>query len=163
MLSVDFDSLHVGDAFATRGRTVTEGDVAAFASLTGDMHPQHTDAVWSARSPFGQRIAHGMLVLSYTIGLMAFDPDRVLALRGVRQAVFKRPVRLGDTIHARGSVDSLDAVDDAAGLVRIRIEVLNQDDKLVARASLDVLWRRGEIPAPVSAEDAEPVLIGLPL
>lgn len=163
MLDQEFDSLTAGDTFTTRGRTVTEADVAAFASLTGDMHPQHTDAVWAAQSPFGARIAHGMLVLSYALGLMPFDPDRVLALRGVRQAVFKRPVRLGDTIHAEGTIDSLAPIDESAGLVRVRAEVLNQDGKLVARTSLDVLWRRGEAPQPLPAEYTDPVLVGLPL
>lgn len=163
MLDQEFDSLTAGDTFTTRGRTVTEADVAAFASLTGDMHPQHTDAVWAAQSPFGARIAHGMLVLSYALGLMPFDPDRVLALRGVRQAVFKRPVRLGDTIHAEGTIDSLAPIDESAGLVRVRAEVLNQDGKLVARTSLDVLWRRGEAPKPLPAEYTDPVLVGLPL
>jgi len=163
VLDQEFDSLTAGDTFTTRGRTVTEADVAAFASLTGDMHPQHTDAVWAAQSPFGARIAHGMLVLSYALGLMPFDPDRVLALRGVRQAVFKRPVRLGDTIHAEGTIDSLAPIDESAGLVRVRAEVLNQDGKLVARTSLDVLWRRGEAPKPLPAEYTDPVLVGLPL
>ena len=49
--------------FATRGRTVTEADVVAFAAQTGDFHPQHVDAAWAAAAPFGERIAHGMLVL----------------------------------------------------------------------------------------------------
>ena len=108
MLDMDFDALEVGHAFKTRGRTVTESDVASFASLTGDMHPQHTDAVWASESVFGERIAHGMLVLSYALGQMAFDPEHVMALRGVRDVVFKRPVRLGDTIHVRGKVAELD-------------------------------------------------------
>ena len=76
--SPDFDRLAIGTRFASRGRTVTEADVAAFASLTGDMHPQHTDAVWAARSPFGARIAHGMLVLSYAMGLLSLDPERLI-------------------------------------------------------------------------------------
>jgi acyl dehydratase len=149
----------VGDSFETRGRTVTESDVASFASLTGDMHPQHTDAVWAAESVFGERIAHGMLVLSYALGQLAFDPEHVMALRGVRSCVFKRPVRLGDTIHVRGRIDQLDAVDDTAGLARVRVDVLNQDDKVVCRGSLDVLWRRGDR---VVAADEEPVLVSVP-
>src|SRR2546423_12745667 len=62
-LEADFDSLREGDRFVTRGRTVTESDLVGFATLTGDAHPQHTDAVWAASSPFGERIAHGLLVL----------------------------------------------------------------------------------------------------
>jgi len=47
----------------TRGRTITEAGVVAFSALTGDHHPQHTDAQWAAETPFGGRVAHGMLVL----------------------------------------------------------------------------------------------------
>ena len=64
--------------------------MATFAGLTGDMHPQHTDAEWSAQSRFGERIAHGLLVLSCGAGLMPFDPERIVALRRVGDAVFKR-------------------------------------------------------------------------
>jgi 3-hydroxybutyryl-CoA dehydratase len=162
VLDTDFDALEVGQAFTTRGRTVTESDVASFASLTGDMHPQHTDAVWASESPFGERIAHGMLVLSYALGQLAFDPEYVMALRGVRDVVFKRPVRLGDTIHVRGKVAELDVVDDDAGLARVRVEVLNQEDKVVCRGHLDVLWRRGDRVVAARIDDAEPVLASIP-
>jgi acyl dehydratase len=159
---MDFDALEVGTAFVSRGRTVTESDVASFASLTGDMHPQHTDAVWSSESAFGERIAHGMLVLSYAIGQLSFDPEHVIALRGVRDAVFKRPVRLGDTITVRGKVAQLDVVDDDAGLVRVRVEVVNQDERVVCRGHLDVVWRRGDRVVAARVEDSEPVLVGIP-
>jgi acyl dehydratase len=126
------------------------------------MHPQHTDAVWASESVFGERIAHGMLVLSYALGQMSFDPDHVMALRGVRDVVFKRPVRLGDTIHVRGKIAGLDVVDDAAGLARVRVEVVNQDDKVVCRGHLDVLWRRGDRVVAARIDDSEPVLVSIP-
>ena len=148
--SQDFESLSEGDAFATRGRTVTEADVVAFAGLTGDFHPVHTDAEWAAQSPFGERIAHGMLVLSYAVGLVPLDPERVVALRKVTDAVFKAPVRFGDTIHVEGQVTKLNPVDDAAGLVECRWKVLNQDGRMAARVTIEVLWRRGSA-APAAA------------
>ena len=91
--SCPFEELEAGQAFATRGRTVTEADVVGFAALTGDWHPQHTDAVWAAESAFGERIAHGLFVLSLAGGLVPFDPERVVALRRVGDVVFKRPVQ----------------------------------------------------------------------
>ena len=93
-----FEALETGQAFTTRGRTVTEADVVGFAALTGDWHPQHADAEWAAASPFGERIAHGLLVVSLAAGLVPFDPGRVIALRQVSDATFKRPVRFGDTL-----------------------------------------------------------------
>jgi acyl dehydratase len=123
-----------------RGRTVTEADVAAFAGLTGDFHPQHVDAEWAASSPFGERIAHGLLVLSLAAGLVDFDPDEVIALRRVRDVVFKRPVRLGDTIRVSTTMGEVAPTGIASVTLRITVA-----DKLVARAVLDVVVR--EVPA----------------
>ena len=150
--SAPFHELRLGDDFVTRGRTVTEADVTGFAALSGDWHPQHADAQWAAGSPFGERIAHGMLVLSLAAGLVPFDPERVLALRRVRDAVFKRPVRFGDTLRVRGRVAELAPAGDEAGLVTLDWSVLNQDDRVVCRARVEVLWRRdgdaGSLPLP---------------
>jgi 3-hydroxybutyryl-CoA dehydratase len=144
--SAPFDALVVGQKFATRGRTVTEADVVGFSALTGDWHPQHADAHWAAQGPFGERIAHGMLVLSFAAGLVPFDPDRVVALRKVDSATFKRPVRFGDTIRVEGRVDEVSAVSDDAGLVTLGWAVRNQDGQLAVRAKVEVLWRRDPAP-----------------
>jgi 3-hydroxybutyryl-CoA dehydratase len=162
VLDMDFDALEVGQAFKSRGRTITESDVATFAAMSGDMHPVHTDAEWASESEFGERIAHGMLVLSYALGQMSFDPEHVIALRGVRDVVFKRPVRLGDTITVRGKVASLDVVDEDSGLAHLKLEILNQSARVVCRGQLDVLWRRGDRVVAARIEDAEPVLVGIP-
>ena len=140
--SAPFEGLAPGQAFASRGRTVTEADVVGFAALTGDWHPQHADAHWAAGSTFGERIAHGMLVVSFAVGLVPFDPDRVVALRRIVDAAFKRPVRLGDTIRVSGTVDTVRDLDGDAGLVTLAWRILNQNDQAVARARVEVLWRR---------------------
>jgi acyl dehydratase len=152
-LHLPYEDLHEGAQFRTRGRTITESDVVAFAAQTGDWHPQHGDAAWAASSRFGERIAHGMLVLSYAVGLVQFDPERVIALRRVADAVFKRPVRLGDTISVRGSIDSCAPVADHAGLVTLAIRVLNQDGETVVRARVEVVWRRDADPIPAAADN----------
>jgi 3-hydroxybutyryl-CoA dehydratase len=158
VLASHFEEIETGDRFVTRGRTVTEADVVGFANLTGDTHPQHTDAEWAASGRFGERIAHGMLILSFAAGLVPFDPDRVVALRRVGDATFKAPVKLGDTIHVEGSVEDKRELDDEHGLVTCRWRVLNQRGKLVARVSVDAVWKR----EPVAEEpdrSKEPVLI----
>jgi 3-hydroxybutyryl-CoA dehydratase len=138
----DFDALEVGERFETEGRTISEADIMGFAQLTGDTHPQHTDPDWAARSRFGERIAHGLLVLSYAAGLVPFDPDRVVALRKVADAVFKQPVRIGDTVHVEGEVVKTRELDDGHGLVECRWKVVNQHGKTVLRMSVEVVWRR---------------------
>ena len=137
-----FDELEDGMTFTTRGRTITESDVVSFAALTGDWHPQHADATWARESRFGERVAHGMLVLSYAVGLVPLDPERIVALRAIREAVFKRPVRLGDTIHVDGALRELRELDDELGLVDTTWRVVNQDGQTVARTAVEVLWRR---------------------
>jgi len=136
-----FEALEVGQSFTTRGRTVTEADVVAFAALTGDWHPQHADAHWAAASPFGERIAHGLLVVSLAAGLVPFDPGRVVALRRVADATFKRPVRFGDTLRVEGRVAELGSAGDDAGLVTLAWTIVNQDGRAVCRARVEVLWR----------------------
>jgi 3-hydroxybutyryl-CoA dehydratase len=152
MFSRPFDDLAVGQRFSTRGRTITEADVVSFAALTGDHHPQHVDARWAAASPFGGRIAHGLLVLSYAAGLVPFDADRVVALRRVRDAVFKRPVRLGDTISVDGRVAEVTPLDDDTGLVAVALVVSGEDGRTVARATVEVLWRRDGTRGPAIAD-----------
>ena len=90
-----------------------------------------------------------MLVLSYAIGLLPIDPERVTALRGLRSVVFKRPVAIGTTIHAEAEVAALRPLDPEHGLVELALRVRDADGKLVARATIDALWRReaGDRPA----------------
>jgi acyl dehydratase len=130
-------------------RTITEEDVLAFAALTGDEHPQHIDAAWSASSPFGERIAHGLLVLSLASGLMDWNPERVIALRSVRNAVFKAPVKIGDEVRVASSVSARRPIDDETELVECRWRVLNQDDRLVVLATVELVCRRVRVSEPV--------------
>ena len=150
-----YGELEEGDRFQTRGRTVTEADVVQFAAMTGDMHPQHTDRHWSADGRFGERVAHGMLVLSYAMGLVPFDPERVVALRGLDKVSFKRPVQLGDTISVTGAVAELTDLDDAHGLVGTDLRVRNHRDELVARARVNAGWRMEPPPESDDGSGAE--------
>ena len=137
-----FERLAVGQRFRSGRRTVRDTDVFVFSALTGDWHPQHCDPEWAAGSVFGERIAHGMLILSLAVGLVPLDPERVLALRRLGDVVFKRPVRLDDVISVAGELTARRPVDAGAGLVEFSWEIRNQDDELVCRANVQVLWRR---------------------
>lgn len=145
--SAPFERLELGLRFEGGSRVVSESDVLAFCELTGDWHPQHSDANWAASSPFGERIAHGMLVLSLAVGLVPLDPERVRALRRIGDAVFKRPVSLGERITVAGEVASLRKVDARAGLVELALKIKNGDDALVCRASVQLLWAGDDVSA----------------
>ena len=151
----DFDRLHAGARFSTAGRTITEADLVSFSALTGDRHPLHADATWADRSQFGGRIAHGMMLLSYAVGLAPFDPAWVVALRGIDAVSFRRPVRIGDTVHLRGEVTDLREVDAETGLVTFAWQVINQRGETTVRARVKALWRRGEATSPDPPQEPE--------
>jgi len=148
LLDAGIGDLAQGAEFTTRGRTITETDLMSFSALTGDWHPQHSDAEWAAHSRFSGRVAHGMLVLSYAVGLVPFDPERVVALRGLESATFKRPVAIGDTIRVRCRVEGNRPLDDATELVELAFRVVNQDNRAVALARLHAVCRRADYPWP---------------
>ena len=83
-----------------------------------------------------------MLLLSYCVGLVPLDPAHVLALRGFESVAFKRPVRIGDTIHVEGKLDSKKELDAAAGLAVFAWKIVNQRGEVVALAKVRVVWRR---------------------
>jgi 3-hydroxybutyryl-CoA dehydratase len=159
--SAPFSSLEPGQRFRSRARTITETDIVGFSAATGDTHPQHTDAEWAASSRFGERIAHGMLVLSYAIGLIPFDPARVLALRRIDEVVFKRPAKIGDTIHLDGTLTARRALSDV-GLVSLRCDIRNGSELLLCRAQIEVLWSDGVHDAPPAANQSEIDPLDLP-
>ncbi len=130
-----FEEFEPGQSISSGGRTVTEADVVGFAALTGDWTPIHTDAVYAATQPFGQRVAHGLLGMSIAVALamrMGFLDDTVLAFREISEWKFSQPIHLGDTIHMRATVIETRAVPRLkGGLVTLEVEILNQEEKII--------------------------------
>lgn len=141
-----FDDLSKGIAWETPRRTVSEADVVNFAGLSGDFNPIHTDAVHAADTPFGQRIAHGALVFSMVTGLRQrggqFD-GTLIAFLEVRSWKFKRPVFIGDTIHARSTVAEMrETSRPERGIVVQKVEVFNQRGDTVQEGEFVTMLRR---------------------
>ena len=141
-----FDDLVPGQDFVTDPRVVAERDVLLFAALTGDHHPAHVDRAWAARGPFGEQVAHGMLVLSLAVGMVPFDPRQVIALRKVSDVVFRRPVKLGDLIRVEGRLEAVKPMTDEAGLATWSWTIADGrgQNPPACRAKVDVLWRRAD-------------------
>lgn len=103
-LSLYFEDLEIGQEFTSPARTITESDIMQFAGLSGDYNPLHTDDVFAAGTPFGRRIAHGLLGLSIASGLIArtgiFDRTAI-AMLGVDGWKFTAPIFIGDTVHVK--------------------------------------------------------------
>lgn len=139
-----FSDFNVGDTFSSGGRTVTEADVASFAGLSGDFNPLHTDATFAEKTPFGQRVAHGMLIASISTGLgqtLGIFEGTTLALME-QTFQYKAPVFFGDTVRMRLIVDSVKPSSKGGkGVVFFRSEILKQDDTIVNSGTWTVLFR----------------------
>lgn len=141
-----FEDVEVGFRFETPRRTVTEADLMAFAGVSGDFNPLHTDAVFAADSIYGERIAHGALVLSLATGLRQrvglFD-GTLMGLLEIRSWHFRAPVLIGDTIRIANEVTELRPTSKPdRGIMVHRVEVTKQDDTVAAEGELVMLLRR---------------------
>jgi acyl dehydratase len=126
-----FDEYQVGQRWTTRGRTVTEADIVNFAGVSADFFPLHMDRQFAERTRFGQRIAHGLLVLSMASGMVPADPEKVEALYGLDRVRWVAPVFIGDTIRVQMEVSEMQERPDASGVVTFVQTVLNQRDEPV--------------------------------
>jgi acyl dehydratase len=143
---LSFEDVDVGFRFETPSRTVTEADLVAFAGVSGDFNPLHTDRRFAAESIYGERIAHGALVLSITTGLRQrvglFD-GTLMGLLEIRSWRFAAPVRIGDTIRVVCEITELRETSKLdRGLMVQQIDVVNQDEAVVAGGEFVMLLRR---------------------
>ena len=135
-----FSEYEVGQEFVTGRRTVTEADVVAFAGLSGDFNPLHTDKVFAESTPFGQRIAHGMLVTSISTGLSQtlgiFEGTTMGLLQ--QTFIYKAPTFFGDTIHLKMIVRETKSFSKGGkGVVTFDAEIIKQDGTVVVQGE----WR----------------------
>ena len=125
-----FEEFEVGLDIKTAARTITETDIVNFAGLSGDFNFIHTNADAAKDTPFGQRVAHGMLVASIATGLavqQGFIDGTTLAFRELEWK-FTKPVFIGDTVHVAIKVTETKPMPRlGGGLVTFDARVVNQD------------------------------------
>ena len=143
MAGLYFEDFSVGLSLETVGRTISEDAIYRFAGLTGDFNQIHTDAEFSRKTQFGQRIAHGLLGLSITVGLIMQTgklDGTVLAFREINDWKFIKPFFIGDTIHGKLTITETKALPRiGAGAVIASLEALNQNNETCQRGSLNLL------------------------
>ena len=143
MSGLYFEEFSVGQKVVTVGRTLSESSIFDFAGLTGDYNQIHTDAEFAHATPFGQRIAHGLLGLSIGVGLLMRTgvlEGTVLAFREINEWKFVKPIFIGDTLHAQFEVTEVKALPRiGAGSVKALVQVLNQSGEVCQKGSLNLL------------------------
>jgi len=140
-----YEDFEVGVPHITAARTITEADVVTFAGLSGDFNPLHTDEELGKKTPFGGRIAHGVLTLAVATGLtnqLAIYEGTTIALTELTIR-FTGAVKFGDTIHVVLTPrEKTEHKKPDRGFVVFDLDVRNQRDESVLSGSWTCLQRR---------------------
>ena len=129
-----FEDYQIGSTNSSHGRTITEADIVLHAGQTGDFYPHHMDAEFCKTQPFKERIAHGTLILSVAVGMLAGEINEVAMSYGYEGIRFLKPVFIGDTITAHATISEkreYKKSPEEFGLVDEKVEVMNQRGELV--------------------------------
>jgi len=144
-----WEDLKQGLSWRTSSRTITEADVVNFASFSGDLNRAHVDAEYAAKLPiFGQRLVHGMLVVSYMAGLSTrsllyqlIEPS-LLGLLEVR-CKFPAPTFIGDTIEVEIEVmEQRETSKPERGVIIFKRTAFNQRGQAVCECFVTQLVMR---------------------
>ena len=140
-----FEEFSIGENFTTRARTITESDIVSFAGLSGDYNPLHTDAEFARNTPFGERIAHGLLGLSIQSGLsqgLGITEGTTIAFLGLTWN-FKAPICIGDTIHVVQSVQEMrETKKPDRGIIVFSVQVMNQKGEVTQDGTKTMMIQR---------------------
>ena len=141
-MSLYYEDIEVGATYESPGRTITEADIVAFAALSSDWNRIHTDAEYAKTTPFGQRIAHGVLGIAIATGLivrLGLFADTTIVIPGM-DWTFRAPVFIGDTLRVRMQIVSkrLTSRRDR-GVLERRFELINQRGEVVQEGTIALL------------------------
>ena len=147
-----YEDIEVGYEMVSPARTVTEADIVNFAGLSGDFTVLHTDAEFMKQTPFGQRIAHGLLGISIASGLIMRNPGvplhQSLAFLGMTWD-FRQPVFIGDTIHVvQKAASKRPTKKPGLGIIIYDAKVLNQHGVLCQEGLLKMMYMMRNVVPP---------------
>jgi acyl dehydratase len=130
-----YEDAEVGDECVTPTFTVTETHIMTYADLTGDHTPVLVDYAYARTTPFGTRVAHGLLGLSIADGLKTQASYRFLPGMSLGWTWdFVAPIKIGDTLHVKFRVASMRTTKKPGwGIVVLPSELINQRGEVVQR------------------------------
>jgi 3-hydroxybutyryl-CoA dehydratase len=127
--------INIGDS-ASISKTITDGDIRAFADVTGDHNPVHLDDEYAAKTRFGSRIAHGMLSASLISAVIANQLPGAGSVYLSQTLKFVKPVFPGDTVTARVTVTG---IRDDKPIITLETVCVNQHNEPVLKGEAMVL------------------------
>ena len=128
-------NINIGDT-ASITKVITQKDVEIFAQISDDLNPVHLDDSFAAKTIFGKRIAHGMLVgglISGVIGTKLPGRGSIYLSQIMR---FKKPVYFEDTITA--VVKVIDIREDKP-IITLNTQCINQNQDVVIEGEAVVM------------------------
>ncbi|WP_226040032.1 CBS domain-containing protein [Natrinema sp. DC36] len=128
----DETAVSVGDV-ARFSKPISEDDVEAFASVTGDTNRVHLDAAYAAETRFGERIVHGVLANGIVSAALARLPGLTIYLS--QESSFRAPLPIGTRATAVCEV----VEDLGRSKYRIETDVLDGDGTTVLEGDAVVL------------------------
>jgi acyl dehydratase len=145
LLDRTFENITEGESFTTEGRRVTGTDVDDFARLSGDYHPEHMDPAYAAASPYGERIAHGLLVFSMATGQVnatgLFERCTIAVME--MRVRFVKAVRFNDTVRTVARIiEKRPTKKPDRGIVKMAVTVINQTDEAVLEGEITIMVKR---------------------
>ena len=147
MYNWHFDDLTPGTRFESMGKTLSEAEILDFA-FQYDPQPFHIDIEYANAGPYGGLIASGIQTIAVALRMMVqarvFAPEIVIGSPGVEELRWLQPVRPGDTIRSTGEVleTRVSRSRPERGLVRYRLDVLNQRDDVVMTMTSTTIVQR---------------------
>jgi acyl dehydratase len=147
------DLIERGPRGESLGRTVTEADIVAYASFTGELNPAYLNADFAGAGRFGARIAPPMWTFCLGFGdylrdlLSVAMPSTGFAGHLGDAWRFRAPVHVGDTIRTRHKPVSCTPSRSRPemAIVEFALQILNQRDEIVqdGRAIMMIAARAG--------------------
>ncbi|MCW5653178.1 MaoC/PaaZ C-terminal domain-containing protein [Hydrogenophaga sp.] len=141
-----FEELEVGDVFVSPCRTITRADIVNFACMSGDFNAPHVDDEFCRQQPYGEVLAHGWMIFGIAAGLTfqtGFQHGRVVAMLGLDRWDIHHPVKSGDTLHVRITIQAKRPTSKPGfGVIHFEREVINQRGEVVQSMLVPNLFLR---------------------
>lgn len=130
MAQKPYAQYEIGETFESYARTITETDLVNYTCFAGLKLPMFIDEEYSKKhSLFGTRVAPGLMTASLAAGMLEdiIFGKYTLAALGLDRFKFAAPVKIGDTLHVKITVeDKKDVSDGKRGVITVRVDVINQ-------------------------------------
>lgn len=151
-----FEEFTEGMVVESRGRTITEADIVAFAGISGDFNPLHTNEEYAKATQFGARVAHGALIFSIGTGLayqLGFFEETAIAFTEFGMKL-RKPVYIGDTIKVTATVSKKREMAKAGGgLVIFDVKIVNQKGEMLQKGEWTMMIKNK---ASMDADNVKP-------